>query len=193
MSRQLLYMAAPLRPTEEEIAAACDRLTAPGRERPAGLVVHASRLCTKDNLDRAMRWLAWLRRSFPETTFIAPWIAAVLSGEDDADPAQREAGLRDAEAVIERCDGIVLVGPRISDGMRREMEHGQRRGSLDWPSVERGIAAVTEFAVYDLTGYSADPPGVFEPDDDGAHQEFIANATQRTRDDAERLWRLGRA
>jgi hypothetical protein len=67
-----------------------------------------------------MRWLSWLRRSFPETTFVAPWIAAVLSGEDDGDPKQREAGLVDADTLIPRVDGVVLCGGRISSGMERE-------------------------------------------------------------------------
>ena len=65
MTRMVLYVAAPL--------------GAPDR---AGL---------EANLARAMRWLSWLRRSFPETTFIAPWIAAVLGGEDDADPDRADS------------------------------------------------------------------------------------------------------
>lgn len=72
------------------------------------------------NIKRALRWLSWLRRSFPDVTFVAPWIAGVLSGEDDSDPVQREAGLVDADAVIQRLDGVVLVGGRISSGMGRE-------------------------------------------------------------------------
>lgn len=85
-----------------------------------------------DNVRRAMRWLSWLRRSFPETTFIAPWIAAVLSGEDDADPAQREAGLVDADAVVARCDGVVLCGGRVSSGMARERDAARRVWDLTW-------------------------------------------------------------
>lgn len=103
MSRLVLYVAHPL--------------GAPDR---AGL---------EANLARAMRWLRWLRRAFPETTFVAPWIAAVLSGEDDADPAQREAGLVDADAAIPRLDGVVLCGGRISSGMGRE--DGRARRSWD--------------------------------------------------------------
>lgn len=86
----------------------------------------ASRDGLEHNLLAAGRWLTWLRRSFPATTLIAPWIAGVLSGEDDADPAQREAGIVDAEAVIPRCDGIVLCGPRRSSGMERELAAGDQ-------------------------------------------------------------------
>lgn len=52
----------------------------------------------------------------------------------------REAGLVDDCAVVERCDGIVLVGGRISSGMRREMEHGVANHLPDY------------FRIYDLTG-----------------------------------------
>ena len=94
------------------------------------------------NLKRAMRWLQWLRRSFPETTFIAPWIAAVLSGGDETDPKQREAGLIDDCAVVALLDGIVLVGGRVSPGMERE--------------------SACHAVVFDLTGLGDEPPGPVE-------------------------------
>jgi hypothetical protein len=99
---------------------------------------HATAL--QENMRRALRWLAWLRASFPETTFIAPWIATIESLEGNDTPVFREAGLVDDCAVVERCDGIVLVGGRISSGMRREMEHGVANHLPDY------------FRIYDLTG-----------------------------------------
>lgn len=150
MSRALLYVAAPLRPTEEEIAAI--PLIAPDWDYARNEPQQRERsdkertsLALRASLDRAMRWLAWLRRSFPETTFIAPWIASCLAGAEDTDPAQREAGIADACAVIERCDGIVLCGGRISEGMRREMEHGIENGHRYQGS------RIESFKVYDLT------------------------------------------
>lgn len=151
MTRQLLYVACPLAPSEEEIAAFMPRVFA---YSPLGTVTlptkdnandraGCAKLALQANLQRALRWLAWLRKSFPETTFIAPWIASVMSGEDDSDPAQREAGLVDDCAVVERCDGIVLCGGRISSGMRREMEHGiASRADLMYGK---------DFEVYDLS------------------------------------------
>lgn len=112
MSRPVLYMAHPL-----------------GAPEAAGV---------RANLERAMRWLAWLRRTFPETTFIAPWIATVLAGADEHDPVQREAGLVDDCAVVERCDGIVLCGGRESSGMTREATRARR--------------------AWDLTGLGDEPP-----------------------------------
>jgi hypothetical protein len=74
------------------------------------------------NVKRALDWLRFLRASEPECVVIAPWLASLASGEDDGDPAQRERGLRDCEAVIARCDGIILCGGRVSSGMQRELD-----------------------------------------------------------------------
>ncbi|MBA2741473.1 MAG: hypothetical protein H0U46_05625 [Actinobacteria bacterium] len=89
------------------------------------------------NAWRALRWLAWLRRN-STAVIVAPWIAGVLSGEDDADPAQRERALLDCEAVVRRMTGIIAVGGRWSAGMARE----------------RAVAA----EVCDLTALGEDPP-----------------------------------
>jgi len=123
MTRAVYYVAHPLRPTEEEIAAAMSAVSERVDPRDRGPAIREALAL---NLARAQRWLVWLRRSFPESTFIAPWIAAVLSGEDDNDPAQREAGLIDAEAVAAVCTGVILCGGRVSGGMRRESRAAQR-------------------------------------------------------------------
>ncbi len=94
------------------------------------------------NVARAIRWLAWLRKQEPEACIIAPWIPALLAGEDDADPAQRERGLRDCELVAGLVDAIVLVGGRISSGMQRELDVITGNGG----------------AVADLTRLGAEPP-----------------------------------
>lgn len=120
--RLVLYVAHPLAPTDAEMQAI-------GRPSNGATVHTLGHLALWANVDRATRWLAWLRRSFPETTFIAPWIATVTSLKGDDSPAVREAGLVDDCAVVERCDGIVLCGGRISSGMRREMDHGRLRPS----------------------------------------------------------------
>lgn len=143
MDRGLLYMAHPVAPTTDEI----------DQERsayfPAAMTDTAlAGICVGRNLNRAMQWLSWLGKSFPETTFIAPWISAIMAGEDDLDPNQREAGLLDCCSVVERCDGIVLCGGRISSGMRREMEHGLARGG------RQTIDAAGMFEAYDLTSYT---------------------------------------
>jgi len=137
--RRVLYFAAPLRPTGDEIAA---EVTG-GHPTPRAEA-------TSVNLRKAQRAFMRLRHAFPETTLIAPWISSVLSGEDDRDPAQREAGLVDACAVVERCDGIVLWGARLSDGMCREMEHGVR--SRDLFEVYNMVGGRWQIALTDTHG-----------------------------------------
>jgi hypothetical protein len=170
MSRAVLYVAHCLAPTEEEISDIPYETIERGRSEYEPDIAHPVsevdrvKAALKLNLQRAMRWLAWLRKSFPETTFIAPWIASVLAGDDDADPSQREAGFVDACATIERCDGIVLCGPRISSGMDREMRHGTHRvmGGSEWFSLAPSIGQIPEFLVYDMTGDRAYMPSDVE-------------------------------
>ena len=93
------------------------------------------------NLARAKRWWRWIETSFPDTVVIAPWIT-VCEIFDDADEAQRMAGLRRGCAVVVRCDEIWLVGGRVSNGMRVELE----------------AAAMTKVKVVDLTRLGEEPP-----------------------------------
>lgn len=124
----MLYVAHPLRPTDDEIAAQPAFLAERGRNEyeldHAIFITRDQRvkLALVANLQRAMRWLTWLRRSFPDITFVAPWIASCLAGDDDRDPALREAGIADAVALIPRLDGVVLVGGRMSSGMWAESD-----------------------------------------------------------------------
>lgn len=90
------------------------------------------------NIQRALRWLAWLRKKYPCITFIAPWIAAIQSIGVDGTPGQREAGLVDDCAVVEICYANVAVGGRWSSGMRREASHASH--------------------IFDLTPLGPEPP-----------------------------------
>lgn len=174
MIRRVLYVAAPLAPTEEEIRAQRRKVMISGFETTVGsdedrpLCVHAA---LSANVKRAGRWLSWLRGSFPETTFIAPRIAAAMCGADDADPSQREAGIVDACAVIERCDGIVLCGPRVSIGMTREVHHGLQVGNRMLVDNE---GEPFDFVVYDLTMAPSGNPPVFPPGERTNAKTFVA-------------------
>lgn len=150
--RRLIYMAHAVAPTEKEIDAA--RIEA-GINEPW---TSASELAVRRNIESALRCLAWLRSSFFETTFIAPWIAGVQAVGGDGTPEDRERGLINCCAVVERCDGIVHMGRRISSGMRREMEHGQFSKFVrfqPWDnSLVSGVVTCNPFSfkVYDLVG-----------------------------------------
>jgi hypothetical protein len=97
------------------------------------------------NLARAKRWLRWLQDKLPDDSIIAPWIS-YCEVHDDADPVERERGIRRNLALIERCDRVVLVGGRISEGMQREAVHAAAFGAavVNWshlggePPTSRG-------------------------------------------------------
>jgi len=94
------------------------------------------------NIDRALRWLAFLARTMPENVVTAPWVSNLLAGEDDSDPKQRERGLRGCCAIAARFDGVILVGGRVSAGMERERVTAEQAGKL----------------VIDLTWMGEEPP-----------------------------------
>ncbi len=94
------------------------------------------------NLQRALRWLKWCSARFPNSCVIAPWIANIMSGEDDSDPAQRAKGLAGCSEVASRCDAILLVGGRVSIGMAMERDAALARGAN----------------VYDYTAFGDEPP-----------------------------------
>lgn len=145
-ARLVLYVAHPLRPTEDDIT---ERFGAPVDAMDLDRRKFAIAIATKRNAERAIAWRNWLRNTFPEVTFVAPWIGDVLAGDDDSDPAQRERGIRDNCALIAKLDGIVLCGPRISAGMRAEI--------LAWGSCH-AHPNVADGYVYDLTSLGAAPP-----------------------------------
>jgi hypothetical protein len=94
------------------------------------------------NLARALRWLRYLSAEVGGTAFIAPWIAALMSGEDDSDPEVRARGLAHDVTVVKRCDCLVLVGGRVSQGM----------------AMERDAMITTGGKVLDLTHLGEEPP-----------------------------------
>lgn len=74
------------------------------------------------NLDNAKGWVAWLaERGFAP---VAPWIPLAEAWEED----RRTEGLEIDLLVVERCQGVVLCGGRVSPGMSLELEHAKRIG-----------------------------------------------------------------
>lgn len=74
------------------------------------------------NLQAAEAWLAALSHAEPDAAIIAPWITSLRAQiDDDRDPAARARAMRRNLAVVRRCEGIVLCGPRLSPGMREEL------------------------------------------------------------------------
>jgi len=85
------------------------------------------------NAARARRWLRWLMDTCPQYAFCCPWLPFVDVGypddkrgpgaiDPDSMPEYRARCLRDDIAIAARCDGIVLVGDRVSPGMAQERD-----------------------------------------------------------------------
>jgi len=53
---------------------------------------------------------------------IVPWLWKLQFLVDDGDPEVRERGLQQSIAIAAQCWAVAPVGPRISEGMRREIE-----------------------------------------------------------------------
>ncbi len=100
------------------------------------------------NVHRALDWLGYLRAAESTVTIIAPWIAGILSGEDDSNPDAREHGLLDCEAVVSRCDGLILCGSTVSSGMKRELArmHG-KVSRLDFAEPPRTLLYPISFGI----------------------------------------------
>ena len=94
----------------------------------------------KANCDKVLQWLRWLTAADPSRIYIAPWVGEVLA-HLDLDPIPDDfydRVLSDDEEVVSRCDGILLVGGRMSTGMTRELAAARR----------------ADKAVFDMTGFS---------------------------------------
>lgn len=83
------------------------------------------------NLARAKRWLRWLNAApaYQDAAVICPWMTdlEVLPLRDDGQE-ERERGMQKCEATAARCDGVILVGGRISNGMAREAAASRAAG-----------------------------------------------------------------
>lgn len=81
------------------------------------------------NLARARAWLAWLVSVVPDVAFSMPWMPYVEALDDKGpDDPNRVRGLRDDVAMVERCDGILLCGDRVSAGMQLELDTARAAG-----------------------------------------------------------------
>lgn len=90
------------------------------------------------NRKEAARWAAFFATYFD----VAPecsWI--VLTGELEETDENRATGLAIDLALVARCDELVMVGPRVSEGMLLESEHAKKLGK----------------PVYNLTRIGRDP------------------------------------
>jgi hypothetical protein len=78
------------------------------------------------NRAAASAMLAQLQEANPERVFIASWIT--LSGQWPETDHYRKLGLQGDLDSLEHCQEIWLTGPKISDGMRKELDHAVSLG-----------------------------------------------------------------
>jgi len=98
-------------------------------------MAHPVRGDVAGNIAKAKRWLSWLQRVSDgldeRRAFVAPWIDWTDLGiDDDSDEKQRARALARDVAIVKRCDEIWLVGPRMSEGMKIEMDAAKSSGVI---------------------------------------------------------------
>lgn len=93
------------------------------------------------NIANVVKWINWLTVHDPSRVYVAPWVAEVMAFKDDplvvgADDTARkdfyDRVLEDDKEVVRRLDGILLVGGKISEGMRRERDAAIGKTIQDW-------------------------------------------------------------
>lgn len=111
------------------------------RAIPVVHVAHPLSAPTRDGIEEnraaASKWAAWIATTF-RVAVECSWI--VTTGELAETPENRAFGLEMDCALVRRCDVLVMVGPRVSEGMRRESEHARAVVDWTWLSPPRAVA-----------------------------------------------------
>ena len=89
------------------------------------------------NLANAKWWLRFLFHHDPDRVYVAPWIAEVEAFAETGfseNPDIVTKALADDVEVVRHCDGIILVGGRVSSGMQieRDAADGAGKKVIDW-------------------------------------------------------------
>lgn len=134
--RPMIYVAHPVAARDGETLATCLRCKVQ-RTYSATDRIDLHAMCEHDdpvhstgdtaaivrfNVERALRWWRWLDQ-IERGLWTMPWVTNVLANhgqEFNADRVTR--GLADDCEIVRRCDAVMLVGPRVSHGMKLEAE-----------------------------------------------------------------------
>jgi hypothetical protein len=113
----------------------------------------------ENNISNVKRWIRWLMIGEPSVCFVAPYVTSIEAGASDGDPIQRRRGMLDNFAVLDRSDGIALVGGRLSIGMNEELAYAQTLNA-GWTSryPEALRERLSRVRVYDLIPLGFTPP-----------------------------------
>lgn len=72
------------------------------------------------NLARARRWVNFLLHAMPDVALELSWLSYIEALSEGQ--VHRDRGLRDDEINARRCDGIILCGGMMTNGMMREYD-----------------------------------------------------------------------
>lgn len=118
-----------------------------------------------DNIANALAWLQWLV-DHTSWCVCVPWLPYVQRLDENT---YRGRGIDDDLAALERCDILVGVGGRWSEGMTAEREHAKSQG----------------MPIVDLTSYGFAPPKL----EIASGKAVVAlRATNAIRARARRVW-----
>jgi hypothetical protein len=78
------------------------------------------------NIHRAKTIYEVLCYKHPDHAFLMPWVMNAEVFQETR--ANRDLGMMRNYAIIERCDELWLVGPRVSEGMVLEADYAKRKG-----------------------------------------------------------------
>jgi hypothetical protein len=100
----------------------------------------------RGNCERAQAWLRWLTEQDPKRIYVAPWMPEVLAFMEveenqtfsESHPDFFKRILSDDCEVVQKLDGIILVGGRVSRGMQLELDAALAAGKkvCDWTTYE---------------------------------------------------------
>lgn len=101
------------------------------KRKPVVYVAHPVTGAPLANCIKVIEWIGYLTHADPARVYVAPWVPEVLAfaGEKCA-PEFYDRVLADDCEVLSRFDAILMVGGRISEGMRREMRAAKAAGKL---------------------------------------------------------------
>jgi hypothetical protein len=128
---ELAYLCHPVAPTaddmERERAWLLDQAGAWSPEMTTEVLRSmAAQRAIRRNVQNAHAWLRALVLS-TDMAIIAPWLP-YIQALDDGNPEHRARGMRDSQAAAAHCTVAILVGGRISSGMREDAERVLRVG-----------------------------------------------------------------
>jgi hypothetical protein len=111
------------------------------RERKLAYMSHPVAGDAMNNIARACCILRTLIMTYPTYVVIAPWI---VECEIFDEPDAAVTGMQRNRSILQRCDELWLVGPRISSGMRQEQSWAQEYGLVIRDFTNGNIATLPD-------------------------------------------------